>query len=178
MKETFPVSTLQFYYEVLGDTVEEIARKSRVPVSTITDLVTKGKWKHPDPLSPEDSAIDTQARYKKTREYITKFEVHRAQSLLARFAFIEDEALSRMEEAVSQLDPKDKDSITSLTKLVTSLTKLIEKHPLLAESITTPALIDRKSEGVNEKGGLEELLDALDGKGRTLPGQDNKETVE
>lgn len=170
MQESFPVATIQFYYEVLGDSISAIAEKSRVPKQTIENLISQGEWKRPSGVA-EETNLTPQEFYKSTREYLTLAKSHRAKTLLGRFTYLEDLSLAKMTEAFESVDTQDDKGITALTKLVTSLTKMMDSNPIYAEAITTPALIDRKAEGVNENEALDKLLDALDGKGRELPGE-------
>lgn len=136
---------IQFQYEVLGMTCQEIAT-ANPPMNefAIRQMVETFSWSEPAAsnelavqthtlasMSPEEAAEEL---LQQAKAELTKASVVKQLALFNRFASAESQILSKLSQAISQVDPMDTKTLKSL---VGALQALSQQNPLMTVKAAT-----------------------------------------
>jgi len=166
------IEEIRFRYEVVGESVPEICRDLGIFVRDLEALVKQESWVQVLLPGQEASEEEVNAYYKRGRMRLTTLMTRRAIKQFSKLMSIEDSVVTAIDDTLKVYDSGRDGASQDLARIVTAYSKLLDKQALLHEAIATPALADKKIEALLKSSGLAQVLDQLDGRGRSLPADD------
>lgn len=173
MAKVADIEDVKYRYEVAGESIAEICSDLMIFTADLEHIVRSEGWVKAIPPGQDATEEEVNDYYKRGRMRLTTQMTRRAIKLMPKLSRIEDAVIEALDSTLQRYEPTAQDASHNLARIVNAFSKLIDKQALLHEAIATPALADKKLETLLKDVELTKLLDALDGKGRKLPSQDD-----